>query len=206
MAKQLALIGGGGHALSLLDILPSPLCTTGYVDFTANGEMPLDYLGDDAAFLAGRTPDEWCVAITLVSGQSCRLGNRARIISRYAAYDSPVIIAPTAVVSPSAHIGKGTAVFHRAVLNARAAIGCHSIINTGAIIEHECRIGDNVFIGPGTVICGGVKIGDNTYIGAGAIVKPCTSICSGAIIGAGAVIVEDISEGGTYAGVPAKRL
>ncbi|WP_301743737.1 hypothetical protein [uncultured Duncaniella sp.] len=33
MAKKLALIGGGGHALSLLDILQPPLMVAGYVDF-----------------------------------------------------------------------------------------------------------------------------------------------------------------------------
>lgn len=205
MTKKLALIGGGGHAISLLDILPSPEQAAGYVDFTATDTMPVAYLGDDDSFIAGHSPEEWCVAVTLVSGPSCRLAKRAEIISRYADYDAPIIVAPSAIVSPSATMGRGTAVFHRAVINARTVTGRHCVVNTGAILEHECHIVDNVFIGPGAVICGGVSVGSNTYIGAGVIIKPGVSICDNAVIGAGAVVIRNIDEAGTYVGVPAKK-
>lgn len=206
MAKRIALIGGGGHALSLLDILPSPAKVAGYVDFSPMPCIPADYLGDDSTFISTCPPDEWEIIITMVSGADCSLRLRRDIIGRYGNYDSPVVTASTAIISPSATIGKGSAVFHRAVINAATAIGEHSIINTGAIIEHGCTIGDNVFVGPGAVICGGVTIGDNSYIGAGAIIKPCMTLCQGCTIGAGAVVVRDIDTPDTYAGVPAKSI
>lgn len=206
MARHIALIGGGGHALSLLDILPSPAKVAGYVDFNPMPDMPAAYLGDDDTFLNTCAPDDWDIVITMVSGKDCSLDTRRKIINRYRGYGSPVIVAPTAIMSPSSVIGKGTAVFHRAVINAASSIGEHSVINTGAIIEHGCTIGDNVFVGPGAVICGGVTIGDNTYIGAGAIVKPSVNLCPGCAIGAGTVVIHDITTPDTYAGVPAEKI
>ncbi len=204
VAKKLALIGGGGHALSLLDILQPPLMVAGYVDFGISPKMPIPFLGNDSEFISPNTRDEFDILITMVSGPDCNLDTRAKVIECYSGYTSPSIIAPTAIVSSSSHIGVGAIVFHRAVVNTGSDIGCHSIINTGAIIEHECRIGNNVFIGPGAIVCGGAIIGDNTYIGAGAIIKPGAHICHSPIIGAGAVVIQDISIPGTYKGVPAK--
>lgn len=204
MAKNIALIGGGGHALSLLDILPSLAEVAGYVDFTPSPDMPMRYLGNDEEFLAANRPDGWEIMVTMVSGADCSLDTRRSIIGRYSLYDAPTVIAPSAIVSPSATVGRGTAVFHRAVVNASTVIGRHSIINTGAIVEHGCRIGSNVFIGPGAVICGGVTVGDNAYIGAGAVVRPCVKIGAGCVIGAGAAVIRDIDTPGTYVGVPAK--
>ena len=208
MAKHTALIGGGGHALSLLDILPSSAEVAGYVDLSPTPilEGTVPYLGDDEAFEATCPSSDWQIIVTLVSGSDCSLATRRRVIERYAPYHSPVTVAPSAIVSPSATLGAGTAVFHRAVVNAATSIGRHCVVNTGAIVEHGCAIGDNVFIGPGAVICGGVTIGDDTYIGAGAVVKPCMKIGSGCVIGAGGVVVSPLPPGGTYVGIPAKKL
>ncbi len=206
MARPIALIGGGGHALSLLDILPSSAKVAGYVDLAPVQSMPLGWLGDDAAFMADCAPDSTDIIVTLVSGADCSLRTRRRVIDRYSRYGSPVTVAPSAIVSPSARLGGGTAVFHRATVNAATTAGAHCVINTGAIVEHGCPLGDNVFIGPGAVICGGVTIGDDTYIGAGVIIKPCVSIGTDVTVGAGAVVTADIHAAGTYAGVPARPL
>ena len=206
MAKKLALIGGGGHALSLLDILPSPYVAAGYVDINTSPDMPIPYMGNDDSSLSSYPPSDYEIIVTMVSGPACRLDTRAILIERYEAYTSPVVTSPTATVSENTNIGNGTAIFHRCVINTGASIGRHSIINTGAIIEHECNIGNNVFIGPGAIICGGAAIDDNTYIGAGTIVKPGMHICSGATIGAGAVVTHHINTPGTYVGIPAKKI
>ncbi len=51
-----------------------------------------------------------------------------------------------------------------------------------------------------------MTVGRDTFIGAGATIVNGVSICGGVIIGAGAVVVRDVTEPGTYAGVPAKRI
>ena len=53
---------------------------------------------------------------------------------------------------------------------------------------------------------GGVQIGENCFIGAGASVVQCVKICANCIVGAGTVVHKDITEPGTFAGNPARRL
>ena len=45
-----------------------------------------------------------------------------------------------------------------------------------------------------------------THIGVGACVKNNINIAPNCTIGAGAVVVKDISESGTYIGVPARKM
>lgn len=54
----------------------------------------------------------------------------------------------------------------------------------------------------GAKLAGTVHIGELTWIGIGACVSNNINICSKCMIGAGAIT--DITEGGTYVGVPVK--
>jgi serine acetyltransferase len=49
-------------------------------------------------------------------------------------------------------------------------------------------------------------IGDCVYIGTNAVIREGVHICDGVTIGAGAVVLNDITESGVYAGVPAKKI
>ena len=57
----------------------------------------------------------------------------------------------------------------------------------------------------GAKLAGTVHVGKATWIGIGASVSNNLSICENCMIGAGAVVVKDITESGTYIGVPAKK-
>lgn len=92
-----------------------------------------------------------------------------------------------------------------AVINSGVRIGRGCIINTCSSADHDCDMGDYVHIAVGSHLCGTVSVGDETWIGAGATVSNNISICSECMIGAGAVVTRDITEKGTYVGVPAKR-
>lgn len=205
MSKKLVLVGGGGHARSLLAALDDDVQVAGYADMQPRDDLDIPYLGSDSDCIALLDPAEYEVAVTMVSGRDCSLALRARIIDSYKGFGMPLIIAPTAIVA-GCRIGPGTQLMHRAVINTGTEIGSCCIVNTGAVVEHDCKIGFNVFIGPGAVICGGVEIGDNCYIGANATIRPGVKICSGAVIGLGAAVTKDINDARTYAGVPAKPL
>lgn len=135
------------------------------------------------------------------------IGHNAIRLAKIAEIESlplPFLVHPTAVVSPSVRIGRGTVVMPHAVINAGATICEGVIVNTGAIIEHDCMVEDGAHISPRAVLAGGAKVGSGSWIGAGATVIQGVSIGSDVIVGAGAVVISDIPDGMKVVGVPAR--
>jgi sugar O-acyltransferase (sialic acid O-acetyltransferase NeuD family) len=116
------------------------------------------------------------------------------------------LIHPCAVMGTDVHVGSGSVVMAGVVINSSSRIGEGCILNTGATIDHDNIIEDYVHISPGVNLAGTVIIGKGSWIGVGSVVSNNLNICSGSKIGAGAVVVKDITEPGTYVGVPAKRV
>ncbi len=199
------LIGGGGHALSLLETLSDYNQIAGYADMQPSKDMPIPYLGTDADVLTNYNPKEYDIQVTLVYTSEVNLKLRKRILERYKDYHSHTFVTTSALVTCNSNLGEGCVVMEKAVVN-RSSIGKNTIINTGAIIEHNCIIGNNCFIGPGSVICGGVTIGDNTLIGAGVIIRDDVSIAPNSVIGMGSVVIASLNESGVYLGSPIKKI
>lgn len=113
-------------------------------------------------------------------------------------------IHPSAILSSSVCLGKGTVVMQGAVVQQDVSIGCHCIINTSSSVDHECRLGDYVHISPHATLCGNVHVEEGAWVGAGATVLPGISIGRWSIIGAGSVVTRDIPENVVVAGNPAR--
>jgi acetyltransferase EpsM len=118
----------------------------------------------------------------------------------------PHLVHPSATVSPSAVLGRGTVVFPRAVVNPDAWIGEAVIVNTRAVVEHDCRVAHGAHISPGAVLAGGVEVGERSWIGAGATVIQGVVIGSDATVGAGAVVLRDVPGNTVVVGVPARPI
>lgn len=199
--KDVIIIGASGHGKVVADcVLAAGNRVLGFLDdgCAADSLLGLPVLGAIEDYV-NYTGAEFLIAIG---------DNRTRL--QIAQQVQNVIwhtaIHPAAVVSPFAEIGEGTVVMANAVVNAGAAVGRHCIVNTAAVIEHDNRIGDFVHISVGAKLAGTVTVGTGTMVGIGAAVSNNMSVCGGCMIGAGAVVVKDITEAGTYAGVPARRL
>lgn len=203
--KKTILIGGGGHALSLLETLSDYSQIAGYADNQPSSLMPIPYLGTDEDIIASYSPDEYDIQVTLVYTSEVNLQLRKKILDRYKQYDNHIFIAKTAVVTSHSEIEQGCAIMEKAIVN-RSKLHNNTIVNTGAIIEHGCTIGSNCFIGPGAILCGGVTIGDNTLIGAGAIIRDDVAIASDTVIGMGSIITKNINDSGVYAGNPFRKI
>lgn len=108
----------------------------------------------------------------------------AKIVSRF------LYIFCNCVIPPSTEIGEGSVIPH--------SVGI--VIHHNSVIGKRCRIYQNVTIGSAP----GPKIGDDVFIGANAVVIGNVTVGNGAKIGAGAVVVNDVPEGVTVVGVPAK--
>lgn len=90
-------------------------------------------------------------------------------------------------------------------------VGNFSIFNLNATISHDNIIGDFVTVAPQACLLGNVEVQSCTWIGAGAVINQGTErskrvIGQNATIGSGAVVLEDCDSGGTYVGVPARRV
>ncbi|HYK74603.1 MAG TPA: acetyltransferase [Pseudoneobacillus sp.] len=118
----------------------------------------------------------------------------------------PVLIHPKSTIGEQIWLGKGTVVMAGVVINSNTKIGEGCIINTGATIDHDNVIDDFVHISPGAHLAGTVKVGRGSWLGIGTVVSNNIIITSGCKIGAGAVVVKDITEPGTYVGVPVRRV
>ena len=208
--------GGGGHGKVIADIVRAAGGTVvGFADrdpaklgkiVEPGGASVVISEADLVAILvkSGSLSDiERATAIALGIGN-----NVSRITSlRNAPHVSiPYLVHPSAVVSASSVLGRGTVVFPLAVINAASRVGEGVIVNSGAIIEHDCVVGDGAHIAPGSVLTGGVLVGARTTVGAGATVLPGIRIGSDAVVGAGAVVTRDVPDHATVAGNPAKPL
>lgn len=116
------------------------------------------------------------------------------------------LIHPSAFIGMDVEMGIGTAVMAGVVINSSTSIGKGCIINTSSSLDHDNLLEDYVHISPGVNIAGTVKVGKGSWLGIGSVVSNNISICSGCKVGAGAVVVKDITESGTYVGVPVRRV
>lgn len=201
MSEQVIVIGGGGHGKAVIDCIECAGDTVVGVldDVLEVGAMILNVpvLGKVETW---QKYDQYRFIIAV--------GNniiRKRLAEKIRA-DWYTAIHPTAVISRYASVGNGSVVLPRAVINAGAVIGNHCIINTSAVAEHDNRIGDYVHISPNAALAGTVTVGECTHIGIGASVKNNVAICENCMIGAGTTVVRDITESGTYVGVPARKI
>lgn len=112
----------------------------------------------------------------------------------------------SAVISPFSHIGAGCFIAATAVIAAGASLGIAVIVNHGAVVDHDVQIGSFCHIAPSATLGGAVILGNRVMIGSAAVVLPSVRITDEVTVGAGAVVTADITQPGTYAGVPARRI
>lgn len=205
MHKNVIIIGAGGHAKVIADIIEkSGDEIVGFLDdnkelgtTVINNYKIIGDLNNRFTMVVTKKDVEFIIAIG---------DNRKREeISHSPNLKFYTAIHPSAQIGLDVEIQEGTVVMANSCINSSAKIGKHCIINTGSIIEHDNIIEDCVHISPNAALGGTVKIGENTHVGIGSIVKNNITICRNCIIGAGAVVVKDILKEGTYVGVPAKK-
>ena len=187
--KPLLLMGCGGHARSLIELIESTeeWQIHGLVGLPEQvGRRVLGYtvIGCDDDLSGLR---EECPAAVLAIGQLPDSSLRVHLAKQLEklGFKFPVVISSHAVVSRHAQLGSGTTIGHGAIVNAGAVIGNHCIINSNALVEHDVQIGHHCHVSTGVLVNGGVQIGYGSFIGSGAIIReglilpPLTVIAAG---------------------------
>jgi UDP-perosamine 4-acetyltransferase len=203
--NPLVVIGAGEHAHPVLELLDAlGVIVAGLADRTLSaGVLGREVIVtlDELASLPARGIRSAVVAIGNNEVRR-RVADRAR----EAGLCLPVIVHPTACVSPSAELGAGVQVMAQAFVGPMSRLDPLVLVNTGAIVEHHCRVGVAAHVAPRSVLCGTVSVGAQCLIGAGAVVIPGRSIGEHTVIGAGSVVTRHIEAGLKVAGVPAVPL
>ena len=87
-----------------------------------------------------------------------------------AGYDVPAIIHPSAVVSPSASVGKGSFIMLRAIVNTHTVVEHGVLINSGAVVDHDSYVERGAHIGLGSVVKANCRIASKVKVEAGEVI------------------------------------
>jgi len=203
--SEIYLIGSGGHAKQVIDILPLGPRIMGIFDDQKTGEWYgypiLGTLDDLHLMIQVKGPEKVNLFCCIGDNQT-----RRNIMNRFHDCNWINCIAKDAKISKSVKLGNGNYIGQGVKILADTIIGDGNIINESATVTHDIIIGNWNHIAPGTVICGNVTISDLNLFGANSTLIPKIKIGHMNIFGAGSVINKDIGNFGKYVGVPIRYL
>ncbi len=190
------MIGGGGHASVLADIIVSQgreiLAVVSPDDIRQRSVFKgmTQLRNDDDVFAFHKNEVLLVNGIGMMPKSDVKRKINEHFLSL--GYQFETVIADSAFVSSKSIIEPGAQILPMAIVQTGATVGRHSVVNTGALVEHDCCIGAYNHIAPKATLCGQVKTEDNVYIGAGSTVIQGISIGRGSIVGAGASINQSL--------------
>lgn len=201
MAGRLVFYGAGGMGREMVQAARLDPRTKAFL-----ADAPIEpYPGTEAIAFADLAPeDEICVSV----GDPAL---RRRLAERCSGARFARVIAPTAIVDPTAELGEGAAICDFVMVNSLARIGRHFQANYYSHVSHDCIIGDYVTFSPRTSCLGNVHVGDGVFVGAGAVIRNGSAarpliIGEGAVIGMGSVVIADVPAGARVIGNPARAI
>ena len=191
LKKNIVLVGGGGHCISVIDIIENgnEFNILGILDSNSKENNLLGYKilgGDNLISELVNENTYFLITVGQIKSYSIRKNISKILIENNAKLAT--VISSLAYVSKHTQIGEGTIIMNHAVVNAKSRIGKNCIINTKANIEHGVSIGEFCHISTCAVVNGDSVIGSGTFIGSNATISNGISIKENSIISAGKFI------------------
>lgn len=129
-----------------------------------------------------------------------------KLINKFGDFDFPNLIHRDVKLDESIKLGKGN-IFSRGVnFSMDIIVGSFNIFNALSTIGHDVNIGNCNVFNPLSNIAGGVQIGNCNLFGSSSTVLQYLKIGNENTVGAGGLVTKEISDNGTYVGVPCKKI
>ena len=193
--KQIILIGSGGHAEVVYDLLK----TNGSSVYAVSDQNlknlekwnDIKVMKDEEVFQLN--PKDFSIANGLGGyGPNANLRLKLSELYEKSGFIFLPLVHKTAFISKSTTIDYGVQVMSVSVIQAKCEIKKNVLINTATSVDHDVKIGKNSIISPGVTICGSCNIGENVFIGAGSTIINGISIGDNAFIRAGTLVKNDV--------------
>lgn len=201
-SRKVAILGAGGHALSVADACASMgLNIVGFIarqspSINTRGIPVVSHLDD---------LDLNSVEVVLGIGSNFAREDAYReAISKHPEARFTSVIHSSACVSPHATIKHGCVVLAQSSVGPECTVREGSLINTGASLDHESVLEAFASLGPGAHTGGRVAIGQRSVIGLNAGILQGRSVGADSVIGAQSLVTSDIESGVVAVGSPAR--
>jgi len=208
--KKVIIVGSGGHAKVVIDIL-NEMDDIEIIGITSNSmEAGADFLnypilGDDRILVKYANKKNYYAAMGLGGYRDNILRKKIFNGLKEQGINFLNVVHPSTTISKSAIIGEGVVVFPGVVINAEVQIGNNSIIATGSTIDHETIIGNHVLVSAGVTVGAYTKIEDEVLLALGSKVISGINIGHGSLVAAGSVVIGNVEKNKKVYGIPAKE-
>jgi len=118
----------------------------------------------------------------------------------------PTLIHPSVILQDTARIklGAGCIITAGCILTTGISMEDHVLINLNVTVGHDTLIGLCSSVMPGVNLAGSVILGKSVLVGSGVNILNSVKVGDYSKIGAGAVVIQDVAEGTTVVGIPAR--
>lgn len=163
--NSLLIIGAGSFSTEIEELARlQGITDISFLDDKASSPSVIGTMQD-----IGRVRDQFDTGIVALGNNENRRKYHEELLLHN--YNIPILIHPTAYVSPDAILSLGCIVRAHAVVSRYVKLGDGVIVNIGALIDHHCEIGAFSHIMMGAVIRGNAKIGELSWVKANEVVE-----------------------------------
>ncbi len=162
--KSLLILGAGGFG----QMVKETALALGYenVVFLDDAAKAEDVIGMCCDYVLKHS--EYPAAVAAFGNNKTRLFWTEKLLEE--GYEIPVIIHPSAIVSPSAVLEPGCFIMQRAVVNMNTRIEKAVLINSGAVVDHDSIVEKGAHVGLGSVVKAHCTIKEGHKVEAGEVI------------------------------------
>ena len=165
--RKLLILGAGGYGKTIADVAHQLGCYDKIAfldDGKANTPGVLGTCGEFLSF-----DDEATEMYPAFGNNETRMAWIERLMEH--GIRVPVLVHPSAYVSPAATLFSGVAVLPKAVVNTGVMVKLGCIINIGALIDHDSVIEEGCHLAPGAIVKAENRIPVGSKIDSGTVIE-----------------------------------